>query len=429
MLPNLPIVLDGRPVEKITAFLFHKGGNDDPKPLAANAGKSFQGSIVLGMGFTFDDTNPQATALAEMQRLIETDPRNGERIFPYIGGEEVNSSPTHAHHRYAINFGEMSEEEARQWPDLMAIVEEKVKPKRLTDKRASYRKYWWQYAEKRVDLFKAIAHCDRALIIPCGATPHVAFACLPSNYVFANTLNVFPLEQDSAFCILQSRVHEIWARFFGSSMKDDLRYTPSSCFETFPFPENWETAPNLEAIGQTYYEFRADLMVRHNQGLTSTYNRFHDPDERNPDILELRQLHGQMDWAVLDAYGWSDIDTPCGFALDYLDIDDEADLPAEVQERIACGDLFFPTADEAASFDSLVRTGKRKLPWRYRWPEATHDEVLARLLDLNQKHHEEEVLAGQPAEAKRKKKGNKGKKKGNKERAQSDTPMIPGLEV
>ena len=212
-------------------------------------------------------------------------------------------------------------------------------------------------------------------------------------------------------------------------MKDDLRYTPSTCFETFPFPENWETDPNLEAIGQTYYEFRADLMVRHNQGLTSTYNRFHDPDERNPDILELRQLHGQMDRAVLDAYGWSDIDTPCGFALDYLDIDDEADLPAEVQERIACGDLFFPTADEAASFDSLVRTGKRKLPWRYRWPEATHDEVLARLLDLNQKRHEEEVLAGQPAEAKRKKKGKKGKKKEKKERAQSDTPMIPGLEV
>jgi hypothetical protein len=84
------------------------------------------------MGFTFDDTNPEATPIAEMHRLIEQNPKNAERIFPYIGGEEVNSSPTHAHNRYVINFGEMSEAEAREYPDLMKIVEEKVKPKIIT---------------------------------------------------------------------------------------------------------------------------------------------------------------------------------------------------------------------------------------------------------------------------------------------------------
>ncbi|WP_051021054.1 hypothetical protein [Synechococcus sp. PCC 6312] len=108
------IILDGKPVEKITAFLFAKGGNDDPQVLLANQGKSFIGSYVLGMGFTFDDTNPEATPIAEMHRLIEKDPCNAERIFPYIGGEEVNSSPTHAHRRYVINFGEMTEAEVRQ---------------------------------------------------------------------------------------------------------------------------------------------------------------------------------------------------------------------------------------------------------------------------------------------------------------------------
>ena len=71
-------------------------------------------AYVLGMGFTFDDTdtNGVATPIAEMHELIAKDPRNAERIFPYIGGEEVNDSPTHAHHRYVINFGEMTEEEA-----------------------------------------------------------------------------------------------------------------------------------------------------------------------------------------------------------------------------------------------------------------------------------------------------------------------------
>jgi len=182
---------------------------------------------------------------------------------------------------------------------------------------------------------------------------------------------VISLSSFSAFASLQSRVHEIFARFFGSSMKDDLRYTPSICFETFPFPENWETDPTLEAVGKAYYDYRADLMVRNNQGLTDTYNCFHDPEERHPDILKLRDLHKQMDRAVLNAYGWHDIlggersRTPlrqaqggaCGFALDYLDTN-PADAASggrpEAAERVASGDLFFATPDEAATFDSLA---------------------------------------------------------------------------
>ncbi|WP_448600128.1 type IIL restriction-modification enzyme MmeI [Thermoleptolyngbya sp.] len=367
-----PIILDGKPVEKITAFLFDKGGNDDPATLRANANKSFQGSIVLGMGFTFDDTNPDATPIAEMHRLIEKDPRNAERIFPYIGGEEVNSSPTHAHHRYVINFGDMSEEDAWEYPDLMAIVEEKVKPRRLTQGSIVNPARWWMFARPALDLQKAIAQCDRVLVTGCGASKWSTFAFLPANMVYSHALVVFHLETYSAFATLQSRIHEVWARFFGSSMKDDLRYTPSDCFETFPFPPDWETDFILETIGETYYEFRADLMIRHNEGLTATYNRFHDPDETNPDILRLRELHEQMDRAVLDAYGWHDIPTTCEFRLDY---DDEDAL----------------TPDPSPG----RRGGKgKKKPWRYRWPEEVHDEVLARLLKLNQERAEEEKLGG-----------------------------------
>jgi hypothetical protein len=64
-------------------------------------------------------------------------------------------------------------------------------------------------------------------------------------------------------------------------MKDDLRYTPSDCFETFPFPKDWTTRPDLEAVGEAYYTFRAKLMVDNDEGMTATYNRFHDPDERD----------------------------------------------------------------------------------------------------------------------------------------------------
>ena len=361
---NGPIILDGKPVPKITAFLFHAGGNEDPKTLMANAGKSFQGSIVLGMGFTFDDTNPDATPLTEMQRLIEKDARNAERIFPYIGGEEVNSSPTHSHHRYVINFGEMKEEEAREYPDLMAIVEEKVKPARLVQKREIRARYWWRFGETTPALFKAIAPLDRVLV--CALTSqHLSFIFISSNNVFSHSLGIIALPTYSTFTLLQSRIHEIWARFLGSSMKDDLRYTPSDCFETFPFPEDWETNPILESIGKEYYEYRAQLMQRNQKGLTDTYNRFHDPDETDEDILHLRELHQQMDRAVLDAYGWTDIAPECQFLLDY-------------QEE-----------EETSS--------KRKKPWRYRWDEDVHDEVLARLLELNQERYEEEMRLGKKA--------------------------------
>jgi hypothetical protein len=417
--PSVPILLDGKPVEGITAFLFDKGGNDDPYKLSANADKSFVGSYVLGMGFTFDDTNPDATPISEMHRLIEKDPRNAERIFPYIGGEEVNSSPTHAHHRYVINFGEMTEQEARQWPDLMAIVEEKVKPARLAQKREIRAKYWWRFGETTPALFRAIAQCDRVLVIPSSATKYLNFVFLSSDMVFSHKLIVFPLSEYSSLAVLQSRTHEIWVRFFSATMKDDCTYNSSDCFETFPFPLDYETNPTLETIGQTYYEYRADLMVRHNQGLTTTYNRFHDPEERDPDILKLRHLHDQMDQAVLEAYGWEDINTSCGFALDYLDTDSK-DLPTAAQDRIASGDLFFPTADDAIAFGSLVSTGKRKLPWRYKWPTATHDEVLARLLELNQQRYLEE------------KRGHKAAPKASTPlapMADTDTPTIPGLEL
>ena len=154
-------------------------------------------------------------------------------------------------------------------------------------------------------------------------------------------------------------------------------------------PENWQTSATIDAVGKAYYEFRADLMVRNGEGLTRTYNRFHDLEERAPEIVELRELHVAMDRVVLDAYGWTDIPTDCEFLLDY-EIDEEA-------------------------------WGTKKKPYRYRWPEEVHDEVLARLLDLNQKLYAKEVAAGLHAEN-----GNKRSASGKKTRRQAARPSSNG---
>ena len=361
--PPPPCELDNRTVDQITAFLFHAGGHDDPNRLMANAGKSFQGSILLGMGFTFDDTDTKgiASSIAEMHRLIAKDPRNAERIFPYIGGEEICTSPTHAHHRYTIDFGEMSLEQAAAWPDLLAIVEAKVKPERMAKNDPDAIRLWWRFLRPRPELYSTITGLSRVLAITCSATPWMAFTPVPAKTVFANTLAVIALEQFSALAILQSRIHEIWARVLASSMKDDMRYTPTDCFETFPFPANFLENPDLEYAGKTYYEFRAQLMIRNNQGLTETYNRFHNPAESSADIVTLRDLHEQLDRAVLKAYGWDDIQPVCQFILDY--------------------------EDEPETESNAGRTSNRKKPWRYRWPDETRDEILARLLELNHQRH------------------------------------------
>jgi hypothetical protein len=135
-------------------------------------------------------------------------------------------------------------------------------------------------------------------------------------------------------------------------------------------------------------------MVRNNEGLTKTYNRFHDPNERSADILRLRELHAAMDRAVLDAYGWTDLKPTCEFLLDYEEEEDDDE----------------PTGRQ------------RKKPWRYRWPDDFRDEVLARLLDLNKRRAEQEALAG-PAEKPKKRAGRKSRAKNE---GKDDGPRIFG---
>jgi len=320
------------------------------------------------MGFTFDDNDSKgiATPLNVMHRLLEDCPHYSEVIMPYIGGKEVNTHPSHKHSRYVINFGERDLEECKsKWPQLVDIVEEKVRPERINKNARKYPRMvneWWKYWNSRPELHTKIRGLDRVLAVSYVGQ-HATFAFLPTGTKLAGTLIIYPIETYGAFCTLQARPHDTWARFFGSSMKDDLRYTPSDCFETFPFPENWETLLDVEAVGKEYYGYRAALMVRNGEGLTKTYNRFHDPHESASGVVELRRLHREMDRVVLDAYGWTDIPTECEFLLDY-EIDEETWNP------------------------------RRRKPYRYRWPDDVRDEVLGRLLELNATRAAEEAQAG-----------------------------------
>ena len=116
-----------------------------------------------------------------------------------------------------------------------------------------------------------------------------------------------------AFALLQSVVHNAWARFAGlhSTMQATARYTSSTIFETLAFPRPEQAALDyLDDLGRDYYDLRIWLQQRLQLGLTKLLNRVYDPAEGCPWVLELRELQTEIDCAVLDCYGWTDIDPP-----------------------------------------------------------------------------------------------------------------------
>jgi hypothetical protein len=357
--------LDSRSVSSITSYLLPTGGDEAPASLAGQNEMFSQGTNPRSPGFVFDDSDDECSPLAEIQRIRQSSPSEISRIHPYIGGEEINQSPRQEPSRYIIFLNDVNSEDGlKAFPELAQIVRAKVKPGR--DKLSNnpnndkLRRRWWVYHAARDDFYSQIRGKSRVLV-NSQVSNKVIFAFQPSDRIFSLTLNIYDLSSYQAFATLQSGVHDIWARLLGSHMKDDLRYTPSTCFETFPFPESYESSATLEAAGKIYEEFRANMMVRNDEGLTTTYNRFHNPNEDSTDFQRLRELHSAMDRAVLDAYGWQDLQLAYDF---FSEVDDEDEEP-----------------EDGSS------TGKK---YRYRWPNVTHDDVLARLLDLNRKRALEE---------------------------------------
>ena len=156
---------------------------------------------------------------------------------------------------------------------------------------------------------------------------------MPTDYIFTHALYVFITDRWDLFAVVQSTLHEVWARKYSGSLKQDLRYSPSDCFNTFAFPAGlWQTAhPGLAKLGERYHAHRKALMQSLWLGLTKIYNLFHNRDLSPEtvakvskkdtdtaaagleDLIELRRLHVVLDIAVRDAYGWQDLDLEHAF--------------------------------------------------------------------------------------------------------------------
>ena len=334
-------MLDGQSVVGVDEMLYPASRSGWRKQrLAENTDKSFQGSIVLGMGFTM--TPDEATA------LIEQDSRNGEVIFPYLGGEDLNQSPTQAAPRWVINFFDWSWEKAREYPECLSIVEEKVRPEREKNKRKQRRDYWWRYAAQASKLYRALEGLKTAIAIT-RVSKTVQPVLVPAGQVFADSLVVVATEDPLIYGTMCSSFHYRWVVRYASSLRTDPRYTPSDVFETLPFPQS---SANVADSIDRLHAARVGVMAERSVGVTTLYNVVNDPVVRDPSVDEIRQLHLQLDIAVRDAYGWGDLDLGHGFHH------------------------------------------VRGQGTRFTFAPGAADEVLDRLLELNKERYKAEVAAG-----------------------------------
>ena len=333
--------LNNRIVSGINSYLYELGTiSGSPHRLASNSMLSFQGSVVHGKGFLLNRD--------EAYELIQKNSKNSKIIHPYLKGNEFNSTPDHSPSTYVINFYDWSLKKANEYPECLQIIREKVKPERDKVKRKCYREKWWQFAEKGVNLYKTINSLNRVLF-HSFTSKYVAFSFVPSALIYAAPHVVFALDKYEHFAVLQSTIHESWVRRYTSYSLSLARYTPTDCFVTFPFPK--EINP-LHEIGKSYFEYRQKLMLKNHEGLIGIYNRFNDADDNTNEIIQLRKLRMKMDAAVINLYGWNDIELQHGF-------------------------------------HNTVRDGIR-----FTISKNVRREILQRMLKLNHERYEEEVRQG-----------------------------------
>ncbi|AKL74010.1 Methyltransferase domain [Actinobacteria bacterium IMCC26256] len=308
--PDVPRLADDVSVRGISSLLEAAGSaGGNPIRMAEKAGISFIGCFVLGMGFVLDDD--------EAQEWITTDPRNAEVLFGYLNGEDLNSRPDSSPSRWVIDFNDRSEAEAAKYLLPFNRLAEAVKPERQRVKpdgsfvlRRPLPERWWHYADKRPALRRAIAAMSEVLVIAVTSKAVMPIR-VPTGTVYSNALGVFATDSYADQAVLSSSLHQLWAITYGSTLGATLRYAPSDVFETFPLPA---LNDRLDTVGRSLDEERREMMLRLDLGLTKLYNLVNDPAVRGDrDVERLRAIHVELDAAVMDAYGWSDISLDHGF--------------------------------------------------------------------------------------------------------------------
>jgi len=288
--------LDGEQVQGISGLLTNVESNlTRPRPLNRNMHYS-AGSYFLGDGFLITEEN----AL----EMISLNPQNRKVIFPYVNGELLNSQPDRKGVKYIIDFRQRSETQAKVFKEPWSWVQKYVKPERMKKDRIKYPKMvdqWWTHWNDRPELYSILDAKENAVVISIVSS-YMVPAYVEANSVFSSALAVWPNSDFAFFAILSSWQHRSWGQWWGSSMRGDFRYSLSDCFETFPLPKR---TLELDKFGREIDELQRSIALDRSIGLTKIYGLINKGASSDADILKLKNLHEDLDRAVVSAYGFN----------------------------------------------------------------------------------------------------------------------------
>jgi hypothetical protein len=279
--------------------------------LQANARISSPGFKLHGAGFIVTPEEAAALGLGDSPGL-ET------RIRPYRNGRDLTDRPRGV---LVIDlFGLAAEDVRRNYPTVYQWLLERVKPERDHNNRASYRDNWWTFGEPRRDLRPALAGLPR-YIATVETAKHRTFQFLDASIASDNMLIAIGSDDAYYLGVLSSLVHVTWALAAGGTLEDRPRYNKSRCFEPFPFPSATpEQQARIRDLAEQLDAHRKRQQAAHPElTLTGMYNVLEKL--RRGEVLSakdkaihsaglvsvLKSLHDELDRAVLDAYGWSDL--------------------------------------------------------------------------------------------------------------------------
>ena len=305
---QLKRMLDGEMVSAISVQLEPLGRvNRTSYALGENRRTAFVGSYVLGKGFVL--SNEEA---AQLRRAGE-----GAVVKPFIIGDDLASRPDLTASRSVIDFFEMSYAESQSFPGALALIDERVRPERQrVDVGGEYvlRKplpqRWWQYADKRPALYRALTRIDRFIAIP-RLSKATQFTFVPTGCVIADSCVAIASDDPAMLAVLSSSMHQGWILAFGTTRSSSVMYSATALYEPFPLPE---LGRDLASLGTELESARRSVMEQRQLGLTSLYNSVNSPQSHgDPDVDRIRGIQVQIDTATMAAYGWEDISLGHGF--------------------------------------------------------------------------------------------------------------------
>ncbi|MFK5969691.1 MAG: N-6 DNA methylase [Candidatus Marithrix sp.] len=286
--PPSTIYLDDKKVKYINSSLKAETDYTNAQQIPENLGKSFEGCQLAGKGFTISAETAKKWLKADNKNILK----------PMLDGKILVSPSIELD--WVIDFNDMSLEEASLYKLPFEHVKTHVKPERMLNKEKRRKEKWWLFGRSRPNMRKALKGLKKYFCLPKIAK-YTCFRAIDISILPCEANMVVASDDFFILGILNSKLHLDWVLVQRSTLKADTRYTNTTCFMTFPFPDNVSTAKKqkIRKIMTELENFRTKETISRKCTITTFYNDFfHEPSSN------LFKLHQKLDQAVCVCYGW-----------------------------------------------------------------------------------------------------------------------------